>query len=102
MIVGVLKETYPDERRVAVVPVGVGALKKAGFEVTDRIEASYEASESLGDAIREHAEWIRNETLAVELLKTGHPVGEIVMAFEIEEEELTVGIRRVSMVGHDD
>jgi NAD(P) transhydrogenase subunit alpha len=33
MIVGVLKETYPGERRVALVPAVVPALRKAGLEV---------------------------------------------------------------------
>ena len=33
MIVGVPKETYPQERRVALVPAAVPALTKAGFEV---------------------------------------------------------------------
>ena len=34
MIVGVPKESYPDERRVALVPAGVTSLTKAGLEVT--------------------------------------------------------------------
>lgn len=33
MILGVPKETYPGERRVAVVPASLAALKKAGLEV---------------------------------------------------------------------
>ncbi|NIP29626.1 MAG: Re/Si-specific NAD(P)(+) transhydrogenase subunit alpha [Candidatus Dadabacteria bacterium] len=33
MIVGLLKETYPNEKRVAVVPEGIATLKKAGIEV---------------------------------------------------------------------
>ncbi len=33
MIVGVPKETFPDERRVALIPQNVPALTKAGFEV---------------------------------------------------------------------
>lgn len=30
---GVPKETVPDERRVALVPAGVAALKKVGFSI---------------------------------------------------------------------
>ena len=33
MLIGIPKETQPDERRVAVVPRGVEALKKMGFDV---------------------------------------------------------------------
>jgi len=33
MIVGVTKETYPDERRVALAPAGLAALRKAGLEL---------------------------------------------------------------------
>ena len=33
MKVGVLKETFPDERRVALVPAGVTILKKSGLDV---------------------------------------------------------------------
>jgi NAD(P) transhydrogenase subunit alpha len=33
MIVGIPTETFPDERRVALIPAGVPALRKAGLEV---------------------------------------------------------------------
>ena len=33
MIVGIPKETFPDEKRVALVPQGAASLTKAGFEV---------------------------------------------------------------------
>ena len=33
MRVGVPKETWPGETRVAVIPAGVAALKKAGLDV---------------------------------------------------------------------
>ena len=33
MTVGILKETFPGERRVAVIPAGVATLKKAGITV---------------------------------------------------------------------
>ncbi|MEZ6099722.1 MAG: Re/Si-specific NAD(P)(+) transhydrogenase subunit alpha [Pirellulaceae bacterium] len=44
MKIGVVKETYPGERRVAIVPAIVPTLTKAGFEVT--VERS--AGESAG------------------------------------------------------
>ena len=44
MIAGVLKETYPGERRVAVVPNNVPSLQKAGFVVHVESGAGLEAS----------------------------------------------------------
>ncbi len=43
MIIGVPKETYPGERRVALVPVVLPALIKAGFEVHIQSGAGVEA-----------------------------------------------------------
>ncbi len=70
--------------------------KKADFEVTDRIEVQFQATERLSKAIALHAGWIRNETLALELDEAEQPVGEVVETFQIGEDELTVGVRRVT------
>ncbi|MGH9557875.1 MAG: NAD(P)(+) transhydrogenase (Re/Si-specific) subunit alpha, partial [Bryobacteraceae bacterium] len=43
LIVGVLKETFPAERRVAAVPRTIDLLKKAGVEVWIEREAGLEA-----------------------------------------------------------
>lgn len=43
MIIGVPKETYPGERRVALVPMVVPTLTKAGFEVVIEAGAGEEA-----------------------------------------------------------
>lgn len=43
MILGVPKESYPGERRVALVPVVIPALIKAGFEVVVETDAGKEA-----------------------------------------------------------
>ena len=53
MIVGVLRETAPGERRVALVPEGVRTLAKAGLEV--RVEAGAGASASFADGEYEAA-----------------------------------------------
>ena len=70
--------------------------KKADFDVTDRIGVQYQATERLSRAIVDHARWIRNETLALELEQAEQPTGEIVETFQIGEDELTVGVRRVT------
>ncbi len=43
MIIGVPKESYPGDRRVAIVPVVVPTLTKAGFEVHIEAGAGSEA-----------------------------------------------------------
>ena len=43
MIIGVPKETYPGERRVALVPMVIPTLTKAGFEVIVETEAGHDA-----------------------------------------------------------
>ncbi len=70
--------------------------KDAGFDVTDRIAVEYRARGPLADALSAHARYIRNETLALQLESTAQPTGEKVETFGMGEEELTVGVRRVS------
>ena len=43
MIVGVPKESYPNERRIALVPAAVPSLTKAGFEVLVEANAGDQA-----------------------------------------------------------
>ena len=43
MIVGVPREIYPGERRVAIVPAAVPILTKGGFEVVVQAGAGNEA-----------------------------------------------------------
>ena len=52
MIIGVPRETYPGERRVALVPMVLPTLSKAGFEVV--VEAG--AGEQAGYPDRFYAE----------------------------------------------
>ncbi|HSC36110.1 MAG TPA: Re/Si-specific NAD(P)(+) transhydrogenase subunit alpha [Thermodesulfobacteriota bacterium] len=52
MIAGVLKETYPGERRVAIVPAAVNTLQKKGFVVHVEQGAGFEAG--FTDAMYEH------------------------------------------------
>jgi isoleucyl-tRNA synthetase len=67
--------------------------KEADYEVTDRILVTYSGGEGLVAAIGEHAAWIRNETLCLELHPSENPTGESVSRFDINTEELTIGIR---------
>jgi isoleucyl-tRNA synthetase len=71
--------------------------KEAGFEVTDRIEIAYHGTEQIVEAVGAHADWIRNETLALELQRSDPDQlsGGTVETFEIGDEQLTIGVRRV-------
>jgi len=71
--------------------------KAASFDVTDRIDIQFEASDSLATAITKQSDWIRNETLASSLQMTSNPKGEMVQSFEIGEEQLTVGVSRIKV-----
>jgi len=68
--------------------------KDAGFDVTDRIKIDYRGSDRIRGAIDQWADWIRNETLALELQPSEQPEGEAVETFDIGEEQLTVAVRR--------
>ncbi|MGM0705059.1 MAG: isoleucine--tRNA ligase [Bacteroidota bacterium] len=70
--------------------------KEAEFDVTDRIVVTYDGSAPIRSAVNAYAEWIRNETLALELQPSNQPTGEATQTFEIGDEHLTVGIRRAS------
>ncbi len=71
----------------------VQSMRKArDLELTDRIRIEYHARGKLLDAMRENAEFIRNETLAIALDYAEEPTGERVEEFVIGEECLKVGI----------
>jgi len=94
-------EVTPELRAEGLAREGVKRIqnlrKDAGFEVTDRIEISYHGSPRIADAMAEYADWIRNETLALELQPSSQLQqlsGEIVETFEIDDEQLTIGVQR--------
>ncbi len=70
--------------------------KAAGFEVSDRIVVTFGASEAVAAAIRTHAGVIRNETLAEALDASDTPSGDAAQAFEIGDEPIVIGVRRVA------
>lgn len=73
--------------------------KKGAFDVTDRIDVQYKATEVLDRAITRHRQWIRNETLALSFESANIPTGEIVGTFDIGQAQIRLGIRRVHCDG---
>ena len=68
--------------------------KTADYEVTDRISVEYSGSDRLVGSVGRFEEWIRNETLAVELEEAREPAGDIVEFYRIGDEEVTISVRR--------
>jgi len=67
--------------------------KDADYEVTDRIHASWNASDLIAETLADHADWIRNETLCLELEPSENPEGDLVSEFDINTEKLTISVR---------
>ena len=77
MIAGVLKETYPGESRVALVPAHVGSLKKKGFEVYVESGAGFEAGftdamyEAEGASVKDRKEVLSKSDVLLQVRALG-------------------------------
>lgn len=67
--------------------------KDAGFEVTDRINIAVDASEEMDKAIKAQTNYIKNETLCVELT-LGQSNGDSQKDFKIDDHKVLVGISK--------
>lgn len=68
--------------------------KEADFRVEDHIGMTYQASGKLRAAVLAHADYIRAECLADELVER-KPEGERVQSFDINGEPIVIGVRRI-------
>jgi isoleucyl-tRNA synthetase len=68
--------------------------KSAALNLTDRIEVQYACGDDLSAAIEGHRDWIRGETLTVELTRVEGPHGEFAEDFAIDGAPLRVAISR--------
>jgi len=78
MVIGVPKESFPGERRVALVPAAIPSLAKAGFEVIIEAEAGLSAgypdadyTAKGGKIVTERAEVFRAADVVVQILCHG-------------------------------
>jgi isoleucyl-tRNA synthetase len=91
-----LDETLLQEGLAREVIRRIQSLRKeAGFAIEDRIVTEYAAEGDLARAIAACAEMIQTETLSLELVATAQPAGEAVQEDRIDEDRLTIGVRRV-------
>ena len=98
IVVGIDTEITPELEREGLARDLVrrvqDARKNAGFEIEDRITLSYQAGEALSAVFATMGPYIANETLAVELCAGAPPAGSHVESFELDGQEVTIGVRR--------
>ena len=68
--------------------------KESGFEVTDKIRVEIEATELAAPAIESFADYIAQQTLAVEVKGATAPAGEFVIDSEIDEVPLKIAVTK--------
>ncbi len=73
--------------------------KDSGFDVVDRVRIEFAASDVVRNAIGRHEAWIRNETLANELQPSESPQGDFVATFDVDGEQVQIGVRREEKEG---
>ena len=69
--------------------------KESGFEVTDKIRVEIELNAATESAVESFANYIAQQTLAVEVKAVATPAGERVIDSELDEEPLKIAVSRI-------
>jgi isoleucyl-tRNA synthetase len=69
--------------------------KAAGFEISDRIVITYSDSPRLHDILGAHGHYIREETLANELIEGPAPANAYAEDQNLDGDTITLAVRRV-------
>jgi isoleucyl-tRNA synthetase len=69
--------------------------KDAGFEIADRIRTYYSGDEALRDAMRRFDEYVRNETLSVDVVEGAARDGAHAETASVDGREVTLAVERV-------
>jgi isoleucyl-tRNA synthetase len=69
--------------------------KDAGFRIEDRIVTYYQASPALREVLEALGQYIKGETLSTELIEGELPAEATTQTFQVEGEEITLGLVRV-------
>ena len=69
--------------------------KEADFAVTDKIRVEIEAKEAVVDSLSVWADFVGQQTLAVEVKYTAEPAGEVVVDSDLDEEPLKIAVTRL-------
>jgi isoleucyl-tRNA synthetase len=70
--------------------------RDADFNISDKIDIAYTASERLTKAIEQFGEYIRTETLGESLEQAAPTNGFRREDFEIDKEQLSIGVKRTT------
>ena len=68
--------------------------KESGFEVTDKISVEIEATELTAPAVESFADYIAQQTLAIEVKAVANPAGEFVVTSDIDEAPLKIAVTK--------
>ncbi len=68
--------------------------KTADLEIADRIKVVYQASPALAQAVRAFADYIKSETLAIELTETANVHSWVQVEDEFDGEKVTIALER--------
>jgi isoleucyl-tRNA synthetase len=69
--------------------------KDAGFEIADRIRAYYAGDGALREAMHAFDDYVRNETLAVDVIESAPPADAHTETASVDGREVTLGVVRV-------
>jgi isoleucyl-tRNA synthetase len=68
--------------------------RNAGFEIADRIVTYYQGDKALRRVMQRFADYVRQETLSVELVDGEPPAGAHVETHTLEGQKITLGVQR--------
>jgi isoleucyl-tRNA synthetase len=71
-----------------------GLRKTAGLEIEDRIVAYYSGSERVRDVFAKHADYVRDETLANDIVEGAPPDGAATETAKVEGQEVTLAVTK--------
>ena len=69
--------------------------KESGFEVTDKIRVEIELNDATQSAVESFADYIAQQTLAVEVKAVAEPCGEKVVDSDLDEQPLKIAVSRI-------
>jgi isoleucyl-tRNA synthetase len=69
--------------------------KDAGFEIADRIRMYYGGDDGLREAMRAFDDYVRTETLSVEVIESAPPADAHAETASVDGREVTLGVVRV-------
>jgi isoleucyl-tRNA synthetase len=94
--VGVNLEVTPELRAEGTAREAVHLIQNlrrdAGFEISDRIKTHIQATVEVREALQAHADYLREETLSVELTFGPPPAGAAIAEHDVDGAQVTLGV----------